>query len=196
LTIAPVTPRTAPPPAPGALGDKASDRMPDVIRIILVSFLLVYAGGTAYSCSCDGIPTIQEEFEQSDIVFAGRIADIVSVLQWDFTVPQFDDTATFYYNKWAVYVESVWKGTVADTLYVYSGLGGGDCGVRFTPGSRYIIYGWMCHESMEQICEDKPEHEYPFYLTGICNRTKSIDAAASDLKQLPAPIWKRCDQKE
>jgi len=40
-----------------------------------------------------------------------------------------------------VLVERVWKGAVADTLYVFSGSPGGtDCGYEFIDGVRYLLY--------------------------------------------------------
>ena len=39
-----------------------------------------------------------------------------------------------------VIVERVWKAEIPDTLYVFSGSGGGDCGFRFTEGVRYLLF--------------------------------------------------------
>ncbi len=44
--------------------------------------------------------------------------------------------------RYDLLVQDIYKGKITnDTLTIYTGLGGGDCGIRFEIGKKYIVYG-------------------------------------------------------
>ncbi len=61
----------------------------------------------------------------------------------------------------------------ADKRFVlYSGLGGGDCGVDFKPGQEYLVFAYREHSGR--------------WVAGICGGTRHIRFAAEDVKTLAA----------
>jgi hypothetical protein len=72
-----------------------------------------------------------------------------------------------------VLVEQVWKGTVNDTIFVFSGSGGGDCGFLFTSGTRYLLF----------LSRD-PEGRW---VTSICSPTSPVAEVRDRLADLGPP---------
>jgi hypothetical protein len=96
-------------------------------------------------------------FPHADAVFVGRV-----VSRKD-TVSVFGDAATglrrpsritsFQVARW-------WKGPVADTVRVQSGLGGGDCGIPFVVGKTYAVFAnWFDGHLNTGLCSGTREFE-------------------------------------
>lgn len=44
--------------------------------------------------------------------------------------------------RYQLLVEDIYKGAITtDTITIQTGIGGGDCGIRFETGEKYVIYG-------------------------------------------------------
>jgi hypothetical protein len=84
------------------------------------------------TCTCGGLPHISPE--------AVRGAEVVveGVSGRQRPTALYDGSHTRTVTR--ILLERVWKGHVADTVYVFSGQGGGDCGFMFTEGVRYILF--------------------------------------------------------
>jgi hypothetical protein len=67
-------------------------------------------------------------------------------------------------------VERGLRGIAPGQSDVVTGMGGGDCGYKFEVGKRYVVYAWRSPEGRLS--------------TGICSRTRPIEAADEDLKYL------------
>lgn len=103
------------------------------------------------ACSCQGESTVKGAITSSDFVIVGEIISKVFVdIPDSLLIRQnlMDTLAHKYYpyvfriSKYKIKIERVYKGaTVSDTLDIYTGNGGGDCGYRFKIGERYIVYG-------------------------------------------------------
>lgn len=76
-------------------------------------------------------------------------------------------------NEAVLLVRRVWKGSLADSAVVATGLGGGDCGFAFQLGVRYLVYAFK-----------GPGSELR---TSICTRTTQLDSAAADIVALGRP---------
>lgn len=83
-----------------------------------------------------------------------------------------------YLTKVLVRVETIFKGqTTNDTLIIYTGLGGGDCGYIFEAGQKYIIYG-ATKSFFGSFFKDKNIPNGPnVYWTNICTRTQEYNRA-------------------
>ena len=116
----------------------------------------------AGACSCAEPPPPRVALERAMAVFTGKVVRIEKA--------EVERRAT-------VEVEKNFKGAGGKTVVVNTGLGGGDCGYGFKEGQRYLIYA----------------HGEPNALsTNICTRTRHIDDAEQDLKELgPLPAGPR-----
>lgn len=66
-------------------------------------------------------------------------------------------------------VDASWKGVETTRAVIWTGYGGGDCGVPFAEGNRYLIYARLSDGDLH---------------TSICSRTAELHAAAEDLAAL------------
>ncbi len=142
------------------------------------------------ACSCIGGRTVREEIKHADAVLTGTIVakQIIPILDPAFSGASPTDTTTlqptqvkFAIARYDLLVSDVYKGNIlTDTVGLYTGLGGGDCGVRFKVGERYIVYGEK-ETYMGPFLEDfpLPASKNAFW-THICLRTTSYDQAEID----------------
>ncbi|HKP52587.1 MAG TPA: hypothetical protein VJ183_08035 [Chloroflexia bacterium] len=88
-----------------------------------------------HACSCGGPSTAREALEGSDAVFFGRVISVTGASE---QVQQ----VSHGYISIAVVLEviSIWKGVSAGQVTVYTGSGGGDCGVSFEVGELRLVY--------------------------------------------------------
>lgn len=113
-----------------------------------------------FACSCVPPGTPQEHFEKSGAVFSG-IAIRVDPRVYGYEV-RFD-------------VERIWKGAAERTVTLSTGFGSGDCGYPFREGEKYFVYanygyGYTYGDTS--------------LATNICQRTRLLSDAASDLAAL------------
>jgi len=145
--------------------------------------LLTLGFSDLIACSCQGESTVKGAIISSDFVIVGEIiskdfVDIPDSVQ--IRQNPTDTLAHKYYpyvfriSKYKIKVERVFKGeTVSDTLDIFTGNGGGDCGYRFKIGEKYIVYGNK--ESYFGFLSNG--YDYPKGLnciwTNICMRTSN-----------------------
>ena len=118
---------------------------------ILTLLLLTCISGRLLACSCIGQRTVRDEVKHADAVVVGTIFNKQIVKLTDSTILEMfpNDTtmkdspmSKMTIARYDFLVEDIYKGKVTkDTLIIYTGLGGGDCGIRFEIGAKYIIYG-------------------------------------------------------
>jgi hypothetical protein len=127
-------------------------------------------------CTCVMFPPMRTVADaeaalgRSEAVFIGRV-EHVEVRQ---ALPRGDSARGPRWPEAIVRlrVEQRFKGPRSDTLTVTSGLGGGDCGIGFAEGERYLIY-----------LQPKTEAAAGHYV-GICGGTKAVAAAKDELSLL------------
>lgn len=117
----------------------------------LTLILLTSISEQLFACSCIGQRTVKEEFNHANAVIVGTIIRKELVVLTDSsTLNQFpNDTPsrnvwmnTITIARYDLLVYDVYKGKItSDTLTIFTGLGGGDCGIRFEIGTKYIVYG-------------------------------------------------------
>lgn len=117
---------------------------------ILTILILTNFSGKLFACSCIGQRTVQEELKHSDAVLVGTIIDKRIISLTDSTIlKMFPNDTTMRSSlmekmtiaRYSFLVRDIYKGKITnDTVTIYTGLGGGDCGIRFEIGKEYIIY--------------------------------------------------------
>lgn len=143
--------------------------------------LLTFGFSDVYACSCQGESTIKGAIKSSDYVVVGEIISKNYIDIPDSVLISQYPTDTFVHNyypyvhkisKFEIKVERIFKGKItSDTLVIYTGNGGGDCGYRFEIGGKYIVYGMKetyFGLANNDYCYPKGEN---FLWTNICMRT-------------------------
>lgn len=131
------------------------------MRAVIASALgLLAAGlavGTAAACSCIEPPPPKQAMEASSAVFSGKVVEIQQGQQ------------QFAPKRVTFEVDRSYKGVDAGRVVVTTASDSAMCGFGFQQGKSYLVY---CHGGKEALG------------TNICTRTKNIEAAADDLKEL------------
>lgn len=157
------------------------------MRHAIFALFVLLAAAKASACSCLGQPTVADEFEYADVVFAGVVTSIEDPRgdrlralpeherlaaqsegldgSWG---PHYGRKVTFRVMQW-------WKtDNIAPSVEVWTGYGGGDCGYPVETGKSYVVYSRR--DSRNQLG------------LGICGRTAALICASDDLEQLGEPI--------
>lgn len=118
---------------------------------ILILLLLISISSRVFACSCIGEKTVNEELKHANVVVVGTVLSKQLIELTDLTILEMfpNDTimrnSTMFKKTIACYnllVHDIYKGKIkSDTLKIYTGLGGGDCGIKFEIGRKYIVYG-------------------------------------------------------
>lgn len=126
------------------------------------------------ACSCIGESSVKEEIKQHAAVFVGTVihSEEIRIIDTSYSMQQISRAEMKF---WLV-VETTYKGNeLTDTVFVYTGTGGGDCGFDFKVGQQYIVYAENLRE------EDRFERSVTnslkgIFYTTICTRTKPFNA--------------------
>ena len=134
------------------------------ICIGIVVFSLSFAHEAA-ACECMVRPGPCGAPTQADVVFVGRVADIVSRNP--------ETILTGLTVRFAI--ERSFKGlsVTHKTVEVKTGAGGGDCGYDFKPGQRYFVFASLSEG---------------FLYTSICSNTQPASGAEDDIELIDALV--------
>ena len=153
---------------------------------ILLFFGMTFLPNRLFACSCiGGQRTVKEEIKYSDAVVTGKIISKELIKLVDSTAIKmfgngrnkltrfpFETTVAKYQLTILLKYKGKFK---ADTIDVYTGLGGGDCGNTFEIGQSYIVYG----EKETFFGQENNNWPYPkgdnIIWTNICSRTTTFD---------------------
>lgn len=165
------------------------------VLTILGLLLLGLTSQEATACSCVGESSVEGGYKSADIVATGEIINIEiewlpdsirikEMVELGFPADSLDKRLNGYYlKKVLVKVDNMHKGnTTTDTLTIYTGVGGGDCGFPFTEGQKYVIYG----EIDSYFGDFFKDQEFPdgqdVYWTNI--RTRTQERNRKEIKEL------------
>jgi TonB family protein len=143
--------------------------------------MLVISSKKMMACSCIGQRSVQEEIKHVSIIFTGIVISKEIIYVTDSAVLALypndsnmykSPMAKFAVARYQFLVQEFYKGNIAsDTVIIYTGIGGGDCGVRFKTGEQYIVYG----ESVSYLAGRGSGIHFPTgintYWTNSCLRT-------------------------
>ena len=125
----------------------------------LLTIQLATGAGRAHACSCHPNPPPLEALNGSAAVFSGKVVS----------------SGTFSFEHyWSVEIEvdTVWKGPVTSTTFVYTTYGP-TCGYEwFERGKDFLVYAYEGYESDETL------------YASLCSRTRPFEYAEEDLQEL------------
>ena len=125
----------------------------------LLTIQLATGAGRAHACSCRPNPPPLEALDGSAAVFSGKVVS----------------SGTFSFEHyWSVEIEvdTVWKGPVTSTTFVYTTYGP-TCGYEwFERGKDFLVYAYEGYESDETL------------YASLCSRTRPFEYAEEDLQEL------------
>lgn len=124
--------------------------------VLLVGALTGSGAARAERCSCVGVGVACESIWWTDAAFVGRVLSIVKP----------DPNSNMRTIR--VDVTEAFKGVSPGEINVFTGSGGGDCGVEFIVGGTYLVFGHLGQDGKLG--------------TSICSRTRLVAEAAEDLE--------------
>ena len=150
--------------------------------ILLLTGSTVLLPLSAECCLCVGErPPPLVAMEHTDYVFAGIVITSEAPGSSKPIIVGTDTTWADWNSgdmvRWKIAVIAIWKGSVQDTMDVYSARTSSSCGYAFEVGEKYIIYGRTLEkrdEYYESISGIKwpSDTEFPVLRTDKCTRTK------------------------
>lgn len=134
-----------------------------------------------HACSCIGESTIKEAVKNADAVVFGTILSkqiiIVNDTIWTEIPPgnpagDKSSIRSLAIARYQLLVADIYKGGITtDTLTIQTGVGGGDCGIRFEVGTKYVVYGMHKTYLGREVNDFKPSRDILW--TNSCLRTTS-----------------------
>ena len=135
------------------------------ILALTLSLFPAFFAQSAYACSCAVTPSPRQAVREARAVFVGEV-----IAKEDFETT--DKFGTQPVVRVKLTVSRVWKGVAgAEAVVLTSGFEPA-CGYRFEQGKKYLVYAYADRWGLGGL------------ETGICNRTKSLAAAARDLRAI------------
>jgi hypothetical protein len=141
------------------------------MKYILFAAILFFPISTigAYDCTCARVRPPCEQYGSASAVFIGVVIGDSFV----------DDQASYgqdgeyQFQKRSVSfaVEETFLGPQRTSAEVITGMEGGDCGVGFKRGERYLVYTYTNHRDNKLY-------------TNVCMRTRALSQASEDLQYL------------
>jgi hypothetical protein len=167
-----------------------------MLRIFLFLCLLIaWPNLRATACSCVGTSTVAGGLKGADFVAVGTVkartrvtvSTILKSADQIASLSASDTTFLFYRYRYTIEIEEVYKGAKKEkTVEIFTGAGGGDCGVQFAVGSKYVIYASLQRTFFVRT-NGQQVKAGPFLTTNICTRTKEADKAEmADLRKATA----------
>lgn len=137
--------------------------MKTTIQLLIIIISLTYSTNVL-ACRCLVAENAKDELKNVDIALVGTIISREEI--------RVDDTlgvnqiVSRLEMKFQLIVENTFKGTFSnDTVSIFTGMGGGDCGYNFVVGERYIVYA--DYQNAEDSTAEKAS-----LTTSICTRTQ------------------------
>ena len=126
----------------------------------LIGALFLLYPEPSYACKCAVAGSPSEELAKSGMVFQGQVVSIIE-LEAGVGTPTSAGRLSIEFD-----VETVWKGSVAQSMNLMTNRDTASCGVSFEEGATYVIYSEG----------DSSVHR--------CSRTRSLSEATQDLAEL------------
>ena len=146
-----------------------------------IGTIMLIAGVVSFkakACECGVEAIVGNAIKAADVVFVGKVLSKDLFLYVDSSFyPRYPNSLSAgrsSLSRYKILIKNIYKGgTVGDTLTIYTGNGGGDCGWPFKEGKTYIIYG------IETPSVKKGENPLPhgknIFWTSICQRTRAFN---------------------
>ena len=138
--------------------------------LILIFFLI--SSTYALSCSCGGVG-IKENFNQSDVIFKGRLKEKKEITSIEKTT--FNTEIEYKRYEFKFEVVKKYKGLIKkEPVTIITTAGGADCGNDFKKGKTYLIYSYKSDTKLLSplLLEEKTDE---YLTTNLCTRTKETN---------------------
>ncbi|MEP7342984.1 MAG: hypothetical protein ABI977_34975, partial [Acidobacteriota bacterium] len=128
------------------------------MSVLFISFvaIILFTVPSSFGCECGRVaaPDTKKWLKESDgAIFAGEVIKIEII-----EIPLPDRPDSFYLKKRVTFkVSKGWKNADSDEITVFTGIGGGDCGIRFVKDEKYLVDAYKISGKLE---------------TGICSATQ------------------------
>ena len=137
------------------------------LLIPMIGAMLLVHPDLTYACKCATPGPPSEELARSDLVFSGRVVSIVDLDGSGGAASDPDPEAP----DLGVYsiefdVETVWKGTVHETMYLTTNRDSASCGFTFEEDASYVVY------AQDDLIVNR------------CSRTRLLSEATEDVAEL------------
>jgi hypothetical protein len=141
--------------------------MTRLLFVVAMLGCLVSSEARLSACECMAPISPCVAFEDAQVIFVGQVLEITPVNP----PPQGETPLPFMARRASFKVTESLRGGVDDTLEVYTGNGGGDCGFAFAKGKSYLVYARRGTDGR--------------LTTGICARTREATRGVEgEIKEL------------
>ena len=152
--------------------------MKKILWLFVLIILLSVGAQSSYACFCSSITQMMQlQLLQgrldapyknwidrySGVIFTGQVVNIKKVKV------KLSTGDTWHNYQVTFKVDRYWRGGDSPEVVVFTGVGGGDCGIRFRKGESYIVFAEMIEGRLR---------------TGICTFTAGTRYAANIIKGL------------
>jgi len=107
-------------------------------NIILAVFAFIFFGvlsvSNGFACTCMLSPkaqsldsAVKKAYKNSSAVFVGEVTEIIQ-------------KPDVFFVEVKIKIEQKWNNGIAETVTIFTGKGGGDCGYHFEVGKKYLVY--------------------------------------------------------
>lgn len=142
--------------------------MRPVVLLLGIVIVVLLASPAANACTCAGNSLPCESFGTASAVFAGTvIGERLSERPKQTDRNDRNEVEIDWAPRAVKFsVEQAYSGVTGTEIEVFTGRGGGDCGVGFQTGQRYLVYAYRYKDKLT---------------TSICTRTRPFSQATEDL---------------
>lgn len=139
--------------------------MRPVVLLLGIVIVVLLASPAVNACTCAGNTPPCESFGTADAVFAGTVIG-ERMSERPKKTDQNEVELDWVPRGVKFSVEQAYSGVTGTEIEVFTGRGGGDCGVGFRTGQRYLVYAYRYKDKLT---------------TSICTRTRPFAQATEDL---------------
>lgn len=147
------------------------------------------------ACTCVGVG-YERSFSRATYVFAGRVVHRLAPDSSDLIRAR--GTVRYWSSgdmiRWTIVPTASWKGSTADTFFVYSEAGEATCGYGFTVGEEYIVHAVIRSVEWAKGRAYAGGAALPVMTTGLCSGNSPLARATEALAFLGPPVWERNEQ--
>ncbi|GAA0375757.1 hypothetical protein [Bacillus horti] len=133
-----------------------------LLILSVATLIFTFNPNSTSACSCAEPRPVEEALEERTAVFSGKVKDIY-IANKGLTLSSVDPVMV------TLDVYEVWKGDVPQTVIIETVRFTASCGYDFSVGEEYIVFAYGEPDALK---------------TGLCERTKPLDAASEELAVL------------
>jgi len=173
--------------------------------VLCVLLILATRPEPAGACTCRSMPTLVEARDRAQVAFRGRVLSKKSPSPYYLRRSPTDSVLVQsggQRDRYVLLVDAAWKGSLAETLVVFSNSSSASCGYQMEVGGEYVLFAFRAPRAPEasessMFAGGLPTE--PWLGVGLCGGNRRLHLGGVDLAPLGEPIWRRppsSDSKE